>query len=158
MDQEAMRLPNHLGHLTIAALNRHRDKPVMVLGETTMTGAQTAAQISQYAQASEALGLGTGSPVALLSLNRPEVLLIIGAGQLQGSRRTALHPLGSLDDHAYILADAGVTTLVIDPVPAFVERAVGLLDKVPGLTQVLTIGPVPDELAHLGTDLAAAAE
>ena len=28
----------------------------------------------------------------------------------------------------------------------------------PGLTQVLTIGPVPEELAHVGKDLAAAAE
>src|SRR4029079_13950509 len=88
---------------------------------------------------------------ALLSLNRPEVLLIIGAGQLLGSRRTALHPLGSLDDHAYALNDAVISTLIIDPVPAFVERAVGLLEKVPGLKQVLTIGPVPDALAATGT-------
>ncbi|WP_307793121.1 fatty-acid--CoA ligase FadD8 [Amycolatopsis sp. MtRt-6] len=157
MDEQAMRYPNHLGHLVVSALKRHRDKPVMVLGETTMTGARTAEQVSQYAQAFEALGAGTGAPVALLSLNRPEVLLIIAAGQLQGSRRTALHPLGSLDDHAYILADAGITTLIIDPVPAFVDRALGLLAKVPGLTQVLTIGPVPEPLAHVGTDLTAAA-
>src|SRR3954451_16082987 len=40
----------------------------------------------------------------------------------------------------------------------FVERALGLLEKVPGLTQVLTIGPVPEELAHIGQDLAATAE
>ncbi|MGW3967152.1 fatty-acid--CoA ligase FadD8 [Amycolatopsis sp. NPDC005003] len=157
MDEQAMRYPNHLGHLVVSALKRHRDKPVMVLGETTMTGGRTAEQVSQYAQAFEALGAGTGAPVALLSLNRPEVLLIIAAGQLQGSRRTALHPLGSLDDHAYILADAGITTLIIDPVPAFVDRALGLLDKVPGLTQVLTIGPVPEPLAHVGKDLTAAA-
>ena len=92
---------------------------------------------------------------ALLALNRPEVLFILGAGQTQGYRRTSLHPLGSLDDHAYVLNDAGITTLIIDPVPMFVERALGLLEKVPGLTQVLTIGPVPDELAHVGKDLAA---
>ncbi|MEV7098713.1 fatty-acid--CoA ligase FadD8 [Amycolatopsis sp. NPDC051045] len=157
MDEQAMRYPNHLGHLVVSALKRHRDKPVMVLGDTTMTGGRTAEQVSQYAQAFEALGAGTGAPVALLSLNRPEVLLIIAAGQLQGSRRTALHPLGSLDDHAYILGDAGITTLIIDPVPAFVDRALGLLEKVPGLTQVLTIGPVPEPLAHVGKDLTAAA-
>ncbi|WP_103354475.1 fatty-acid--CoA ligase FadD8 [Amycolatopsis sp. CA-128772] len=157
MDEQAMRYPNHLGHLVVSALKRHRDKPVMVLGDTTMTGGRTAEQVSQYAQAFEALGAGTGAPVALLSLNRPEVLLIIAAGQLQGSRRTALHPLGSLDDHAYILADAGITTLIIDPVPAFVDRALGLLEKVPGLTQVLTIGPVPEGLAHVGEDLTATA-
>ncbi len=154
---DAMRQPNHLGHLTIAALRRHRDKPVLELGDTTLTGAQTADAFSQYVQAFASLGLGTGSPVALLALNRPEVLMIIGAGQIQGSRRTALHPLGSLDDHAYVLDDAGITTLIIDPVPAFVERARGLLDKVPSLTQVLTIGPVPDELADVGTDVAALA-
>src|SRR5699024_2832089 len=87
-----------------------------------------------------------------------EVLLIVGAGQTMGYRRTALHPMGSLDDHAYVLADAGIGTLVIDPTPAFVERAVGLLDRVASLQQILTIGPVPDELAHVATDLAAEAE
>ena len=70
--------------------------------------------------------------------------MIIGAGQTQGYRRTALHPLGSLDDHAYVLTDAGVTSLIIDPNPMFVERALGLLEKVPSLKQILTIGPVPD--------------
>ncbi|EHR50705.1 acyl-CoA synthetase (AMP-forming)/AMP-acid ligase II [Saccharomonospora marina XMU15] len=150
-----MRQPNHLGHLIISALHRHRDKPVLVLGETTLTGRQTAQRVSQYAQAFEALGAGTGASSALLSTNRPEVLLIIGAGQVLGSRRTALHPLGSLDDHAYVLDDAGISTLIIDPVPSFVERARGLLEKVPGLRQVLTIGPVPEALADTGArDLA----
>jgi fatty-acyl-CoA synthase len=157
MDEQPMRYPNHLGHLVVAALKRHRDAPVMVLGETTMTGGRTAEQVSQYAQAFETLGAGTGAAVALLSSNRPEVLLIIAAGQMQGSRRTALHPLGSLDDHAYVLRDAGITTLIIDPLPAFVDRALGLLEQVPGLTKVLTIGPVPEQLAHVGEDLTAAA-
>ena len=152
-----MRFPNGLGQLTVAALKRHRDKPVMVLGDTTLTGAETAAQISQYVQAFEAAGVGTGAPSALLAANRPEVLLIIGAGQLLGSRRTALHPLGSVDDHAYILNDAGITSLIIDPQPAFVQRAVDLLARVEGLKQVLTIGPVPEELAHVGKDLTALA-
>ncbi len=155
---DSLRLGVHNGHLMVAALRRHRDKPIVFLGETTLTGGETADRISQYVQAFESLGAGRGVPSALLALNRPEVLFIIGAGQTQGYRRTSLHPLGSLDDHAYVLQDAGITTLVIDPVPMFVERALGLLEKVPGLTQVLTIGPVPDELAHVGTDLAATAE
>jgi fatty-acyl-CoA synthase len=155
---DTLRTGTHNGHLMVAALKRHRDKPVMFLGETTLTGGEVAQRISQYVQAFESLGAGFGTPAALLALNRPEVLYILGAGQTQGYRRTSLHPLGSLDDHAYVLDDAEITTLVIDPVPMFVERALGLLEKVPGLSQVLTIGPVPDELAHVGTDLAAAAE
>lgn len=155
---DTLRYGAHNGHVMAAALKRHRDDPIVHLGETTLTGCETAERISQYIQAFEALGAGTGVPTGLLALNRPEVLFILGAGQTQGFRRTALHPLGSLDDHAYVLKDAGISTLIIDPVSMFVERALGLLDKVPGLNKVLTIGPVPEELAHVGHDLAAAAE
>ena len=133
--------------ISVGALKRHRDRPVLFLGDTTLTGGQMADKISQYIQAFEALGAGTGTAVGLLALNRPEVLLIIGAGQTQGYRRTALHPLGSLDDHAYVLADAGVTSLIIDPNPMFVERALGLLERVDSLEQILTIGPVPEALS-----------
>ncbi|MEI5676289.1 MULTISPECIES: fatty-acid--CoA ligase FadD8 [unclassified Nocardioides] len=154
---DEMRTGTHNGHLMVAALKRHREKPVMFLGDTTLTGGETAARISQYIQAFESLGAGRGTAGALLALNRPEVLFIIGAGQTQGYRRTSLHPLGSLDDHAYVINDAEITTLTIDPVPMFVERALGLLEKCPKLEKVLTIGPVPDELSHVGHDLNAAA-
>ena len=154
---DLLRHPVHSGHLTVGALKRHRDRPVLFLGDTTLTGGELAMRISQYIQAFEALGAGTGETVGLLSLNRPEVLMIIGAGQTQGYRRTALHPLGSLDDHAYVLADSGATSLIIDPNPMFVERAVGLLAKVPSLKKVLTLGPVPAELADVGVDLIAEA-
>ncbi len=157
MTDELLRHPIHSGHLTVGALKRNKDKPVLFLGDTTLTGGQLADRISQYIQAFEALGAGTGTAVGLLSLNRPEVLMIIGAGQTQGYRRTALHPLGSLDDHAYVLNDAGITSLIIDPNPMFVERALGLLEKVPGLKQILTIGPVPDALAEVAVDVTAEA-
>lgn len=155
--EDLLRHPLHSGHLTVGALRRNANRPVLFLGDTTMTGGELAERISQYIQAFEALGAGTDATVGLLSLNRPEVLMIIGAGQTQGYRRTALHPLGSLDDHAYVLADGGASTLIIDPVPMFVERAVGLLAKVPSLRQVLTLGPVPAELADVGVDLIAEA-
>ena len=154
-DLDTLRTGTHNGHLMVAALKRHRTKPVMHLGDTVLTGGETAARISQYAQAFESLDAGRGTAGALLALNRPEVLFILGAGQTQGYRRTSLHPLGSLDDHAYVINDAEISVLVVDPV--FAERAAGLLEKCPGLTQVLTIGPVPDQLAHVGTDLVAAA-
>ena len=150
MSDELLRHPVHSGHLLVGALKRHKDKPVLFLGDTTLSGGEMADRISQYIQAFEALGAGTGATAGLLSLNRPEVLMITGAGQTQGYRRMSLHPLGSLDDHAYVLSDGGVTTLIVDPNPAFVERALGLLDKVDSLKQILTIGPVPEAMAHLG--------
>src|SRR4051795_5213805 len=157
MTSDDMRLGTHNGHLMVAALKRHRDKPVMYLGDTTITGGEAAERMSQYVQAFEALGAGFGTAGALLALNRPEVLFILGAGQTQGYRRSSLHPLGSLEDHAYVINDAEITSLTIDPVPMFVERALGLLERCPKLDKVLTIGPVPEELSHVGHDLVAAA-
>ena len=128
---EEMRIGTHNGHLMVAALRRHHDKPVIHLGDVTLTGREVSERISQYVQAFESLNAGQGTAGALLALNRPEVLfLIIGASQTQGYRRTSLHPLGSLDDHAYVINDAEITTLIVDPV--FVERALGLLEKCPG--------------------------
>jgi fatty-acyl-CoA synthase len=158
MSDDLLRTPTHNGHLLVGALKRHKDKPVLFLGDTTLTGGQLADKISQYIQAFEALGAGTGAAVGLLSLNRPEVLMIIGAGQTQGYRRTALHPLGSLDDHSYVLSDAGISSLIIDPNPMFVERALGLLDRVDSLKQILTIGPVPEQLSHVARDVSAEAD
>jgi fatty-acyl-CoA synthase len=132
------------------ALAAHRDDPVLEIGGRTLTGGDLAAEMARYAAALAALGVTTGSAVAMLSPNRPEVLVIIGAGQTRGYRRTALHPLGSLDDHAFVLADAGVETLIVDP--AFAVRAADLLERVSCLEQVLTLGP-----ADVGVDLVAAA-
>ena len=51
----------------VAALKRHQHKPVMHLGDTTLTGGQAAERISQYVQAFEALGAGTGHAPARCS-------------------------------------------------------------------------------------------
>jgi fatty-acyl-CoA synthase len=152
---DPLRFPAHNGHLMVAALARHRDRPVMHLGESTLTGAEVAAEMSRYVQALEGVGAGHGVGSALLAPNRPEVLHILGAGQTQGYRRTSLHPLGSLDDHAYVIDDAGISVLVVDP--SFADRGADLLDRCPALTTVLTLGPVPDRLAGRATDLVAAA-
>jgi fatty-acyl-CoA synthase len=157
MSDELLRNPTHNGHVFVGALKRHKNRPVLFLGDTTLTGGQLAERVSQYIQAFEALGAGTGVTAGILSLNRPEVLMILGANQTQGYRRTALHPLGSLDDHAYVLSDAGATALIIDPNPMFVERALGLLEKVDSLKQILTIGPVPEALQGRAVDLSAEA-
>src|ERR1700727_4013238 len=157
MSDDLLRHPTHNGHLLVGALKRHKDRPVLFLGDTTLTGGELAERISQYTQAFEALGAGTGVTVGLLALNRPEVLMILGASQTQGYRRTALHPLGSLDDHAYVLSDAGASSLIIDPNPMFVERALGLLDKVDSLKKILTIGAVPDALKDVAVSLSAEA-
>ncbi|MBO0852631.1 MAG: AMP-binding protein [Nocardia sp.] len=153
-----LRLPTHNGHALLAGLRRHRRDPVMTLGDTVLTGADVLDAISRYVSAFAAHGVVRGTPSGLLALNRPEVLFILGSGQVAGHRRTALHPMGGLDDHAHVLADAGITSLIIDPLPNFVQRARELVDRVPKLAKVLVLGPVPEELADVGVDLIATAD
>lgn len=129
----------HSGEMLLQSLHRHHATPVLQLGERSITGQEMADEMSRYARALDELGIGTGTAVGLLAANRPEVLFLIGVGQTQGYRRTALHPLGSLDDHAYVLRDAGVTALIVDNVAAFVERADDLQATVPSLKTVITI-------------------
>jgi fatty-acyl-CoA synthase len=126
--------------LLITALNRNLDKPAVYLGDTVLTARQVRDEISRYVQALESKGLSRGSPVAVLALNRPEVLFNMGAGMLLGCRTTPLHPLGSVDDQAYVLEDAGIETLVFDP-QYFGERAAALAERVPGLKNLLAFGP-----------------
>jgi fatty-acyl-CoA synthase len=96
-------------------------------------------RISRYVQAFRSLGMGQGQKVATLSKNRPEVLCSMGAVMVSGCRNTALHPLGSLEDHAYVLQDAGIDTLIFDP--SFAEHAGELRRLVPNVDRLLSYGP-----------------
>jgi fatty-acyl-CoA synthase len=143
--------PAFMPDLLVAALARHADEPAVYLGEEVLTAAQVAAEMSRYVQAYRSLGIGEHHPIAMLSKNRPEVLFTMGANMLTPCRSTSLHPMGSLDDQQYVLDDAGVETLVFDP-SAFEERAAALLDRLPGLKTLLSLGP-----SEVGIDLIALA-
>ena len=129
-----------LPDLLIAALKRDPDRPAVWLGDEVLTASQLSDQMSRYAQVYESFGVTVGSGISVLSVNRPEVLYACGAYMTQGARYTALHPLGSLEDHAYVIADAGVQTLVFDP--SFAERAEQLQARFPDL-RLLAFGPSP---------------
>lgn len=132
-------------------------RAVVHIGGRELSGQQVADQISQLVQALASHGVGTGSAVGILALNRPEVLYAIGAGQVMGSRRTALHPMGSRSDHSYVLNDAGIEFLIIDPSEQFVRRAAELLGDVGSLTTVFTLGPATLDGAPFGVDISAQA-
>ena len=77
------------------------------------------------------------------------MLFTLGANMVTGCRASALHPLGSVDDHAYVIDDAEIETLVFDP--SFAERARQLQERCPKLTRLLSFGPcdVGDDLLAL---------
>jgi fatty-acyl-CoA synthase len=130
--------PQFLPDLLITALERNGDKPCLYVGDDVLTAAQMRDEISRYVQVFRTQGIRQGQGVATLAKNRPEVLCSMGAVMVSGCRNTPLHPLGSLDDHVYVLEDAGIDTLIFDPV--FSERAQQLHERVPGLRRLLSYG------------------
>ncbi len=138
--------PRLLPDLLIAALDRSGDRPCLYIDDDALTAAQLRDEISRYVQAFHSQGIVCGDGVATLSKNRPEVLCSMGAVMVGGCRNTPLHPLGSLDDHAYVLEDAGIETMIFDP--SFAERAGQLRERVPGLKRLLSYGE-----AKIGVDL-----
>ena len=147
MSDELLHRPVFMPDLLIAALSRKPDQPCMYLGEQELTAAQVRDEMSRYAQAYESLGITRGHPIAMLSKNRTEVLFGIGSNMLTGVRSSALHPMGSLEDQAYVLEDAGIETLLFDA-SAFEERARDLKERVPGLKQLVSFGP-----SEIATDI-----
>jgi fatty-acyl-CoA synthase len=142
--------PQFLPDLLIAALERGGDRPCLVIGDQVLTAHEMRDEISRYVQAYRSQGIAGGDGIATLSRNRPEVLCSMGATMVSACRGTPLHPLGSLDDHAYVLEDAGTETLIFDP--AFAERARQLKERVPSLRRLLSYGA-----ADIGLDLVALA-
>ena len=103
-----------LGDLTVNAINRYRGDIAIVDENGCFTYEQMGEQISCVIQVLKSLGLQQGDGVAQLSANRPEVIFVMLAAGVMGLRYTPLHPLGSLDDHIFILKDAEISVLVID--------------------------------------------
>ena len=125
--------------LVATALSLHDDRPCLDLGGRTLTYREVREATSRMAQAQRALGLDVGSRVAVLSGNRPEVLTNLAATIVNGCVLTPLHPMGSLDDHAFVVDDAGIECLIVD-VHRFGERARALAERCPGL-RVVGFGP-----------------
>ena len=130
--------PTFTPHLIVRALEQNADRPTVYIDGQVLTGAQVRDEMSRFVQAYNAAGIGLGTPISMLALNRPEVLYCIGANGVAGVRGTPLHPLGSGDDHVYVLEDAEIQALIFDPI--FAERAAALKERVPSL-RLLSLGP-----------------
>ncbi|RLQ23391.1 acyl-CoA synthetase [Seongchinamella sediminis] len=140
MSSDALYQPTLMPHLLVEGLNRYDDRPCLYLGDKVASYCEVRELTSRLLQALGARGIGKGSRVAIISANRPEVLANTAAMQLAGCIGTPLHPLGSIDDHAYVLEAAEIDTLVFDA-PVFAEVATALRQRVPGLKNLLGFGP-----------------
>jgi fatty-acyl-CoA synthase len=139
------------GQIVLTALQRFPDREAFRQDGRAITYRQAADRLARWTAVLQQRGFRPGEGVGILSPNRPEVWLGQTAPLLAGGRYTALHPLGSLDDHLYACNEAELRFLLVDP--AYVERAAALLDASSAVEAVFTFGP-----AGAGEDLLALAD
>ena len=138
-DAAELHRPVTFAGLMAVALGRYGDRPAFIHGERTWTYRQVEDLVARIARVLNERGLGPGHGTAVLSMNRPESWFFQAASLIAGCRLTPLHPLGSLDDHAFCCDDAEVSMLAFDPAH-FDERAGQLKSALPGL-ELMPLGP-----------------
>lgn len=127
-----------LGDVVISALRRYPDRVAFRYEGTEMTYRQTEEALGRWVAVLHELGLRPGEGVGMLTPNRPEAWLALNAPALAGGRSTALHPLGSLDDHLHACDEAELRFVLIDP--AFAERGAQILEKARTVEAVYSFG------------------
>lgn len=135
------------GDLALRALKRYPDRIALIYQDRKITYREVEQRVSRLVQAMKAAGLGRGDGLALLTANRPEAMILVTAAVTMGMRITFLHPLGSEDDHAFILADSEVKALAVDE-RRFTEKGRSLAARVPAL-QLFTFDADPDPKADM---------
>jgi len=114
MTGDDVHIPSGYADILVAALARFPDRAALIDGSTTLSYGDLSSRISQVSQALTKLGLKRGDGLAQLSQNCAAAAIIQLACYLLGLRYVPLHPLGSVDDHAYILQDAAVSAFVFE--------------------------------------------
>jgi fatty-acyl-CoA synthase len=140
--------------LLLRALQRHPSRTAFRWDAGELSYRATAETIGRMQAVFAAAGLGPGTRVAILAANQVEAWCAGQAAIASGMVTTALHQLGSVDDHLFQLQDFRATVLVCDG-KGFGERAQVLAARHPGLTQVYTLEDVQGS-ADFGTSLATA--
>jgi fatty-acyl-CoA synthase len=157
MTSDDLHRPLYVPDLLVNVLSQTPKRPFLQLsGGPTLTVGDVRDATSQFVQALESLGVGRGSRVATLSVNRPEVLHVANSIQILAAIAVPMHPLGGLADHTHILLDAQVDVLVFDAT-RFGERARELAERAPGL-KLIAFGasPVAPDLCKLAESFAPA--
>ncbi len=127
--------------LILRALRCGSERVAFRQGDRTVSYREAEDQISRFVTVFAELGLRSGEGIGLLSPNRPEVWTAQAAPGFLGASYTAMHPLGSLEDHLYACDEAGLKLLVVDP--AYAERGAALLEQSASIQHLLTLGPSP---------------
>jgi fatty-acyl-CoA synthase len=139
--------------MILRALARFPERVAFAWDGGSLTYRGALSLIGRLQAAMTACGLAKGQTAAFLSANSAETWCAGVAAQGLGLVTTWLHPLGAIGDHLDVIADAGVSVLIVDP-RTHAERGGELgVRAADRLKVVLTMGR-----ADFGRDLMAAAE
>ena len=126
--------------LTLRALARYPSRVAFSWPGGSISYAGATELIGRMQKAFVQLGIEPGSRVAFLTANRGDSWCAGVAAQLSRLAITWLHPLGSLEDQLFQIADSDSRVLVIDTA-AFFDRGGDLATKAANLSAVFTLGP-----------------
>ncbi|MDX2277873.1 MAG: AMP-binding protein [Hyphomonadaceae bacterium] len=135
--QDMLHRPVSEADLLVHALRTFPERVAFYHDNGTLTYAEFEAKISQFAQALERLGVRSGEHLGVLCANRIETLFVTNAANMLGACLVPLHPRGSAGDHAYVIQDAQISTLVYDP-KYFAARAKELRQA--GSVRLISLG------------------
>lgn len=141
-----------MGDLLLRAIDRGGARVAFISQDRTYSYQAFRSLLSQYAQALSLAGIRRGGAVACLAGNTVEAYLVTAACYLLGARITNLHPMGSSDDHEFIVNNCGAELLAFDP-SSHGERARELADRTGERLELLALG-----CSNLAPDLIAKAE
>lgn len=122
------------------SLQQHPERPALVQEGRSLTYGELHAAVRQMQDRLLSAGLARSDGIAQLSSNRIDAVIVQLAAFGLGLRYTPLHPMGSIDDHAYIVEDAEVSALVIEP-KQFAEHGTEVARRAAGLRYVWSHGP-----------------
>lgn len=141
-----------IGDLTLRVLRRYPDRTAFSSATGSLTYRAAADLIGRFQRSFAARGLRRGDRIALLAGNRAEAWCACIAVQASGMTPSWLHPMGSLPDHLFQLADLDAAACIVDA-SGHSERAAELADRC-GDVRVFGLGAstaAPDLLAEAYT-------
>jgi fatty-acyl-CoA synthase len=128
-------------HILLKSVRDGRQREMLWSADgASWTGGDIEREVSRIVQVLRAFKITRGSRVALLSLNRPEVLFLEFALAALGAVFVPLHPRGSVEDFSYVVTDAEVEILIFDPA-AYSDVAEVLSARFPEKLTLISIGP-----------------
>ncbi len=136
-----------IGSVLDACASSYPQEIAVVHGDRRMTYSETFDGIRSTGRALRALGLRPGDRIALVMADSPELLNVLFGALWAGLTIVPLNARLALDDHVYMVEDAGARALVFDT--ALAERGHAILDAVSVEHSIATDEAAVPEGGHL---------